>query len=601
MLSLYLTLSRRYLQERWFRAVLVVASIALGVTTLVATRALNQSLLTATRIASTPLAGAADLHVSNGQFGLPRTLAEPLARVPGVRAVKPRLFEQAYLPDANRTVRLIGIDLRSEIGAVSSDIQIHPPAYVPDLSSGDTPVAVGTQLLADLHEPKTIHVTMPGDRRFTLTVLGSVSADGPAGALVDNALFMELSQASKLLEPGRANYVSRFDLFLYPDTDRDEVVRRVQAVLGKAAVVPSLAASTVGLGPSPLSAAVALAPERASEGEVITPEARGQDIHEVMAGLELGFALCGLGALLVGLFLVYNALSVTVAERRHDIGVLRSLGATRGQIAGLFVGESALLGVIGSVLGIPAGYGLAKLALGPMRDLLSDMFLPLEVTSLDLSPLMLLLAASAGVVTAVLAGLVPAMQAAAQEPADAVRRVPHTPGWRQRWLHIAVVIGIVAAGFASFALRRHLPARLGTFGGPVLMLLAAMLAMPLLAGALAWLLRPVTRRLFRIEERLAADNLVRAPGRTGLVIAALAAGVALMVETAGLIRSNEVPVLRWIDDTITADLFISRGGPVSASGQSQPMEVSMGHRLERAFPREVESALPVRFQAVKYR
>jgi putative ABC transport system permease protein len=360
------------------------------------------------------------------------------------------------------------------------------------------------------------------------------------------------------------------------------------------------------MGQGPLLAAAALFGRRAGGGgEVITPETRGQDFHEVMIGLEIGFSLCGLGALVVGLFLVYNALSVTVAERRHDIGVLRSLGATRSQIAALFVGEAALLGSLGAALGIPAGLGMAKLALGPMRNLLSDLFLPMEVAQLEKNPSTIVLAAAAGIATAVLAALVPAFQAAAQEPADAVRRAPLVPGWRQRWLHTLAIALLMAAGLACFALRdwlrEYFPARTGTYGGLILLLLSAMLAMPLLAAALSGLFLPMVRQFLSTEERLAADNLVRSPGRTGLVIAALAAGVALMIETAGLIRSNEKPILRWIDDTIAADLYVSRGGPVSASGQNQPMEAVMGERLEKAFPKQVEMALAVRFQPVKYR
>ena len=82
-----------------------------------------------------------------------------------------------------------------------------------------------------------------------------------------------------------------------------------------------------------------------------------------MAGLELGFMLGGVGALVVGLFLVYNALSVTVTERRHDIGVLRSMGATRGQVAGLFAVEAALLGLAGAARGSASG-----LWFGPFLD-----------------------------------------------------------------------------------------------------------------------------------------------------------------------------------------------------------------------------------------
>src|SRR5262249_8545428 len=86
MLSLYRTLSLRYFQERWSRALLVVASIALGVATLVATRALNQSMWAATRSAATPLSGVAELFVSNGDSGVPIALAASVARVPGIRS-----------------------------------------------------------------------------------------------------------------------------------------------------------------------------------------------------------------------------------------------------------------------------------------------------------------------------------------------------------------------------------------------------------------------------------------------------------------------------------------------------------------------------------
>ena len=84
----------------------------------------------------------------------------------------------------------------------------------------------------------------------------------------------------------------------------------------------------------------------------------------------------GAGALVVGLFLVYNALSVSVAERRHDIGILRLVGAHARPDRRLFVGEAAVLGLAGSLLGVPLGYGLARGAAGPIRQLLSDLVRP---------------------------------------------------------------------------------------------------------------------------------------------------------------------------------------------------------------------------------
>src|SRR6202022_73108 len=125
----------------------------------------------------------------------------------------------------------------------------------------------------------------------------------------------------------------------------------------------------------------------------------------------------GVAALVVGLFLVYNALSVSVAERRHEIGILLSLGATRSQIRRLFAGEAVVLGLAGSLLGIPLGLGLAQLGLAPMQDVLNDIFLSLDARQVEVPMLLLALALLIGVLTAVAASWVPAYRASQENPA----------------------------------------------------------------------------------------------------------------------------------------------------------------------------------------
>src|SRR5262245_27886608 len=114
MRSLYRTLSLRYLRQRWSRAALVIATIALGVATLVATRALNESMTAAARGASTPLAESADLVVSNGEAGVNPKLAAELTRVAGVRQVESMVDGRVRLPDLStleqpRNARLLGV------------------------------------------------------------------------------------------------------------------------------------------------------------------------------------------------------------------------------------------------------------------------------------------------------------------------------------------------------------------------------------------------------------------------------------------------------------------------------------------------------------
>src|SRR5947199_2318150 len=128
MLSLYRTLSLRYVSRRWFRALLIVASIALGVATLVATRALNATMSKAALNAANPMAGIADLVVSNGELTIARSLADEITKVPGVKFVKARIFENARLPEhGNKSVLVMGIDVLAELkdqGTASADIEL---------------------------------------------------------------------------------------------------------------------------------------------------------------------------------------------------------------------------------------------------------------------------------------------------------------------------------------------------------------------------------------------------------------------------------------------------------------------------------------------
>src|SRR5438876_3796103 len=97
MLSLYRTLSLRYLSRRWFRALLVVASIMLGVATLVATQSLSETMSKATLAAGNPMAGTIDFIVSNGEAPIDRDLTKTLAKVPVVKEVHAKIFDQRKL------------------------------------------------------------------------------------------------------------------------------------------------------------------------------------------------------------------------------------------------------------------------------------------------------------------------------------------------------------------------------------------------------------------------------------------------------------------------------------------------------------------------
>ena len=144
-------------------------------------------------------------------------------------------------------------------------------------------------------------------------------------------------------------------------------------------------------------------------------------------------------ALFVGAFIIFNTFSITVAQRTREFGLLRTLGATRGQVVGSVIAEGALLGFGGAVIGLLAGFGLA-----PALDQLFKAFgadLPDSGTVVQLRTVWVSLLAGTGVT--VLAGLVPALRAARVTPIAAMRegvaleRAPHSPRRRR------IVLGVV--------------------------------------------------------------------------------------------------------------------------------------------------------------
>ncbi len=280
-------------------------------------------------------------------------------------------------------------------------------------------------------------------------------------------------------------------------------------------------------------------------------------------------------------------MSVSVAERRHDIGILRSVGATRSQVRLLFLGEATLMGAVGSLLGLPLGILFSYILLaGPIRQSLSGIYLPIIDSEIRVTLPLLAGAFVGGLLTSLLAAIVPASKAAAEEPADAVRRAPPLPGAFYRLLQLGGGTLLILAGVALVALRPLVPELqgAGTFSALGLIMVGAFLLMPALADALTRSAQWATRSWLPIESRLAADNLVRSPGRTGLVIAATAAGVALTVMTAGMIKSNEEAYRDWIDDTIKCDLFVTAGGAGTANAQSRPLPAEAGRKVIDRLP-----------------
>ena len=287
-----------------------------------------------------------------------------------------------------------------------------------------------------------------------------------------------------------------------------------------------------------------------------------EDAQLQLSRAQQGFAgiafLFGLVALVVGSFLVANTLAMTLTEQTREIGLLRAAGLTGGQVVGLFLRQGAAVAVIGSLIGVALGLGLAALMIGFLRSTRAVL-----VTGLPINPLALLLAFGMGVAVTLAASAFPAAAASRVSPMDALRpsRQPGRTLWgRLRWIVVLELV-VVLLGVAAYPVDR------GDIGVPGVALALAIL----LAGTAltAVLLQPLSRVVgrpfewfFGAEGLLGRANLGRDRARTGLTVSALIIALSAVVTLAVVANSAGATADRWVNSVLPGGYAIRNPLPI---------------------------------------
>lgn len=563
MFALSRVLSLRELARRQARSALITASIALGVVAWTTTWALNQALDASLQAASTPTTSAT-FYVSNGDSGIARELVSRVSAVAGVRSARPVVIERIRI-SGKRTVPavLLGVDFAAYRDPETASLSIAPETaarFAKGLLFRQNPVLLGASLAREIGLEGDTATAMIGGRRRTLRTVGTLDPRGPLNVLGGSIVLTGDREAAAMVgHPGR---VSRIDVTIEPGLEARTVRERVSKQIGQA-------------------------------GEVITPDAHDGRVQQSLGALRTGFALCGMGALALALFLVANVLGVSVAERQRTIGLLRALGSTCGQVRSEILGESLILGALGSLIGVPLGYAVAGLSLGPLLRAVGDVFIPLESRGITFDPTLAAGGVAAGLVTSLIAAWVPASKATAMTPSHAMSSSGGRPSISSR-RRVVACCGLSLLAVVMFFGREGVTHTAWIYATLVLGLVGAILGIPLATGLLARLLRPIAEWVGGVPGRLAMDSLIRSPSRTGSTIAGLAGGVALMIQTGGVIQGNESAVRSWVDRCITGDLFLTSGGPMSASGRTIPMDISLLRQINATLPGA--RVVPMRFR-----
>ena len=373
-----------------------------------------------------------------------------------------------------------------------------------------------------------ISLTFDSQRR-NYTIRGVLLDRGPARTLDGNFALMDIAAAQ--VAAGRMGWLDYLDVML-PE-----------------GVSPEVACSEIQQR---------LPPELVAE----LPDAASGRADTMIAAFQFNLTALSAVALIVGLFLIYNTVAVSVAARREEIGVLQAVGAGRRVVLWLFLTEAVLLAILGLAVGLPAGRLLAHGAVSATSQTVETFYIAAiaesSASSLRLSAWAVLAVLGMVVPLAMMAAFLPAWEAASVPPIDALRghgiRLGRSRLWRLALVGLLCLVG-------AWGLTLGPP--IG--GRPVLGFLAEMLLMiggalctPLLLASLCWGTAEFCRR-FHLQQtavRLATANLQAALSRVSVSVAALGISLAMMIAIAVMVGSFRETVVVWLDAALSADLSI---------------------------------------------
>jgi len=519
MTALLLKLSWPEFRHHPWRHLAALLAVMLGVALAFSVQLINQSALGEFTAAVRSVEGRPDLVLRGQRGGFDEALYTHAAQQPQVAIASPvvEIDTVAFGAQAERVpLRVLGLD--ALVAAAMSPSLLPRPADTSDRMALFDPDAAYLNPAARerLGNPQRLHV-QTAQGVIELPVRGSVAATGLPLAVMDIAGAQE--------HFGWLSRLSRIDLRLRAGADRTAVI-----------------------------AALAL-PEgvRASSADEAADRASG-----VSRAYRVNLTVLALVALFTGAFLVFSILSLSVAKRQPQLALLGVLGLSGPERLRLVLAESAVLGAVGSVLGLALGTGLAALALRLLGGDLGGGYFPGVAPRLQFDAMAALIYGLLGVAAAMLGGWVPARAAQRMAPAQALKGLgsSETASRGAAW---GPPLLLAAAPLALVPPLAEVP--WAAYLSVACLLLGGIACVPLAVQALLARVSPPSNVLALLAVERARHQRHTATVAVAGVVASLSLAVALTV----MVASFRESMVHWLDVVLPADLYL-RAGSGTASG-----------------------------------
>jgi len=529
--DLFTALILRPLVRDPFRGLITILGVAIGVAVFLSIRLTNAQTMLSFQESVDLVLGKSDAVIHADGLSFDETHLKKLHALRQWVKVYPVIEGYGVEAGTGEVVEILGTDLLQDSGIRDFSLQ----TVEPDLK-GLLPIIMDPRgiLLPEKFIPKTRF--QPGDRIYflingqkkELNVTAVLENKGIAKALNGNFAMMDIAAAQLAL--GKIGKLDRIDVEFLGEKNFDLMRQKISTVL-----------------PDFL--------------RIDRPQRKNQQVEKMLRAFQYNLTALSFVALLVGLYLIYNMIALSVVRRRMEIGTLRALGATPTLVAVIFFLEAGIIGIIGSFLGIGLGYFFAQFSLDAISLTINNLYVPSYVTQVDFQwqkmwPYLLL-----GIGLSFVSALIPAYDAAKTPPTLVMRRGSYDLklflGNRKlnRAAMGTLVLAAVCTQFPAiddFPYFGFLSVFLLILGLSLLSPSALLLARRLLSGVL--------RNWFGGEGMLASMNLSQNVGRNALAVSSLAIAFMMVISMSIMVHSFRQTVIVWIGQTLRADIFIRVAG-----------------------------------------
>ena len=523
----------RQVQRHILRTILLVFGIALGVSGVVAIDIAKTSVSKSFELSTTALTARSTHQIMGNNFKVPQSLFTQLRTDLGIHRSAPVITTPVSVKELNNTsLMLMGIDPFSEMYFRDFSIRTKPGNGDKRLSGllDPSPGILLSQAIAarnGLKQGDTLTLTF-GTRQNQVLISGLLdSSDAVTNAAFEGLILADISLAQEIL--GFQDSISRIDLVLPDET----MAKKIRSILPQGTVL-------------------------------VETGQQSQVIRRLSKSFETSLTAFSMLALFMGIFLIYNTISFSIAQRQKLNGTLRALGATRVDIFYAVMVEVMAYAFIGSFLGMCLGILLGKAAVLAVCSTVSDMYFVLTVSKTHIAGATLLKGILAGIASAVAAAFFPALTAAVTPPITLMHRSAAESALKKHIPRLTI-FGCLIIG-ASVLTLKVFNVRPGyDFGIVFLIFLGAALLSPVVILLMVKTMEIAAKLSAGILTKMALRNIVRSLSRTSVLIASLMVVTSVYIGIDIMTGSFRLSIINWVDGHIGGDIHVSSSDHLNRS------------------------------------